>query len=287
MNQIISTGGLQRSFGKKAVLAGVDLDLAPGGIHGLLGRNGVGKSTLLNILAGQLKPSAGEVRVFGEAPFDNAATMDRTALTGVDTAYPGSWTLRNILAAAAMRYPRWDQAFADQLAADFTLDGAMGTRYGSLSRGQRAMAAIIIGLASGAELTLLDEPYVGLDTHNTQVFYRHLLGLNDSGRTVIMATHHIEDAAKILDTALILGRDGRIARHIAAEDADNFAVASGSFPEFEGALAYRRSPAGAHALIPAALAEGPSSTRDNALGGAARVRPAGLDDLIEAYLEVS
>ncbi|MCP1388690.1 ABC transporter ATP-binding protein [Corynebacterium sp. TA-R-1] len=278
MNQIVSARGLQRSFGKKAVLSGVDFELAPGGIHGLLGRNGVGKSTLLSIIAGQLKPSGGEIAVFGDAPFDNAAAMDRTALTGVDVAYPTSWKLRDILAAASMRYPNWDRTLADELLADFTLGEAASATYGNLSRGQRAMTGIVVGLASGAELTLLDEPYVGLDTHNTQVFYRHLLNLGDSGRTIIMATHHIEDAAKILDTAIILGRDGRIARHINAEDADSFLVASGT-GELDGALAFRRSDAGTHALIPASLESG--------LGAGTRVRPAGLDDVIEAYLEVS
>lgn len=288
MTAIVSARGLTKNFGSKSVLTGIDLELAPGGIHGLLGRNGVGKSTLLSILAGQLKHSGGEVAVFGQTPFDNAGTMDRTSLTGVDVAYPGSWTLRNVLAAAALRYPNWDAAFAEQLLSDFTLGEALGTKYEKLSRGQRAMAGIVIGLASGSELTLLDEPYVGLDTHNTQVFYRHLLALGDSGRTIIMATHHIEDAAKILDSAIILGRDGRIARHLAAEDADGFAVASGAgdFPE---AIAFRRSDAGTHALIPVEKFAGDGSAARGpvALGPAARVRPAGFDDVIEAFLEVS
>ncbi len=217
----ISARGLTRDFGKKHVLTGVDLDLGPG-IHGLLGRNGVGKSTLLSIIGGQMKPTAGTVEVFGEQPFDNARVMDRTCLTGVDTAYPGAWSAANVLKGALLRYPNWDQAFADELAADFNLD--LETTYSKLSRGQRAMLAIIIGLASRTELLLLDEPYVGLDTHNTTVFYRHLLAQADTGRTIVMATHHIEDAAKVLDTATILGRDGRIARHILPEDADAYAI---------------------------------------------------------------
>lgn len=290
MTAIVNARGLTRRFGNNDVLAGVDLDIAPGGIHGLLGRNGVGKSTLLSIIAGQLKPSGGEVAVFGEAPFDNAATMDRTALTGVDVEYPTTWKLRDILAVAAMRYPRWDADGAAELVTDFGLGGALTTKYGALSRGQRAMTGIVVGLASGAELTLLDEPYVGLDTHNTQVFYRHLLrfaaGDVDGaghGRTIIMATHHIEDAAKILDSAIILGRDGRIARHIDAAEADEFSVASGAVPDLEGAVAYRRSDAGSHCLIPNATAgELPAGS-----GTGMRVRPAGFDDLIEAYLEVS
>lgn len=248
----ISTRDLTRSYGKKEVLTGVDLELGPG-IHGLLGRNGVGKSTLLSIIGGQMKPTAGTIEVFGEQPFDNARVMDNTCLTGVDTAYPGAWSAKNVLKGASLRYPNWDRAFADELAGDFNLD--LDTTYSDLSRGQRAMLAIVIGLASRTELLLLDEPYVGLDTHNTSVFYRHLLAQADTGRTIVMATHHIEDAAKVLDTATILGRDGRVARHIRPSDADAYAV---SGPEL---------------LL---IDDAPRHSR-----------PAHFDDLIERALEVS
>lgn len=245
---MIHTSGLTRRFGATEVLNGVDLDLGPG-IHGLLGRNGVGKSTLLRIVAGQLKPTGGTVEVFGQRPFDN------TCLTGVDTAYPGWWSAADVIKGARLRYRTWDQAFADNLIADFALDAALSTRYEKLSRGQRAMVSIVIGLASGTELLLLDEPYVGLDTHNTSVFYRHLLAQAGSGRTIVMATHHIDDAAKVLDSAVILGRDGVVVKQCVPEDADRYAVAG---PE----------------LVP--IDDAPR-----------HARAAKFDDLIEHVLEVS
>lgn len=134
------------------------------------------------------------------------------------------------------------------------MDQALETRYGKLSRGQRAMIAIVIGLASGTDLLLLDEPYVGLDTHNTEVFYRHLLDQADTGRTIVMATHHIEDAAKVLDTAVILGREGAVAKQCAPEVADAFAVVGGELLPIDAAPRH--------------------------------ARPARFDDLIEHYLEV-
>ncbi|OHO34870.1 hypothetical protein HMPREF2690_02850 [Corynebacterium sp. HMSC034E11] len=250
----IHTAGLTHRFGSTHVLNGVDLDLGPG-IHGLLGRNGVGKSTLLRILAGQLKPTDGTVEVFGQRPFDNARVMDNTCLTGVDTAYPGWWSAADVIKGARLRFRGWNQTVADTLIADFALDPALGTRYEKLSRGQRAMVSIVIGLASNTELLLLDEPYVGLDTHNTDVFYRHLLAQADSKRTIVMATHHIDDAAKVLDSAVVLGRDGVVAKQCVPEDADAFAVAG---PE----------------LVP--LDDAPR-----------HARAAKFDDLIEHVLEVS
>ena len=249
----IHTRDLTRRFRAKEVLTGVDLDLGPG-IHGLLGRNGVGKSTLLRIVAGQLKPTSGTVEVFGQRSFDNAFVMDNTCLTGVDTAYPGTWSGADVIKGARLRYRTWNQQHASELTADFAMDQALETRYEKLSRGQRAMVAIVIGLASGTDLLLLDEPYVGLDTHNTDVFYRHLLAQAETGRTIVMATHHIDDAAKVLDTAVILGCEGTVVKQCAPEAADDFAVVGGE-------------------LLP--IDDAPR-----------RARPARFDDLIEHYLEV-
>ena len=219
---MIHARNLHKKFRPEPVLDGLDLELSQGGVHGLLGRNGVGKSTLLQLIAGQMKPNSGELTVFGQRPFDNAQVMDRVALTGVDVAYPGSWRVRDVLVGAQLRYPSWDQASAQELVKDFALEQTLENRYGTLSRGQRAMVGIVVGLASGAPLTLLDEPYVGLDVHNTRVFYSHLLSLVGGNRTIIMATHHIEDAAKVLDSALVLGRNGRIAAHLWADDVDDY-----------------------------------------------------------------
>ena len=273
---MITAHSLKKSFGDKTVLSDVELELGPGGIHGLLGRNGVGKSTFLSLIAGQTKADGGVLDVFRLNPFDNPRVMDRVALTGVDVAYPSSWTARDIITGGRLRYPEWDDTIADALVSDFGLNDALTTNYGKLSRGQRAMVGIVVGLASGAELTLLDEPYVGLDVHNTSVFYRHLLELAESQRCFMMATHHIEDAAKILDSALVLGRQGSVDKHLLAEDADGYVIATGDFDEPAGAIAYRRHASAARAILPAPTAA--------ELG--LRGQAADLGDVLEAILEV-
>ncbi|AWB84888.1 ATP-binding cassette domain-containing protein [Corynebacterium liangguodongii] len=277
---MITARNLTKSYRKKDVLTGVDLDLEAGGIHGLLGRNGVGKSTLLGIIGGQIKASSGELRVFGEQPWDNARVMDAVALTGVDTPYPGAWSGAAILEAAGLRYPRWDEDGARSLVDDFALTGALETRYSFMSRGQKAMIGIVVGLASCAPLTLLDEPYVGLDTHNRRVFYEHLLAMGESGRTFIVATHHVHESAKVLDSFLILGRDGRIARHCNAADvADEYVVLSApALPRIDEALDLRGSAGLQRALVPRSAAAGV---------GVVRKDTADLDDVIGAMLEAS
>lgn len=278
---MIEVANLTKSFFLTRVLAGVTLRLGDGGIHGLLGRNGVGKSTLLGILAGQIKHDGGEVEVMGQIPFDNAAVMDRVALTGVDTPYPSSWTGRTILEAAALRYPRWDQAAAQALITDFDLGGVLATRFSAMSRGQKAMVGIVVGLASGAPLTMLDEPYVGLDTHNRDVFYRHLLRAGESERTFLVATHHIHESAKVLDSFLILGRDGRLQRHESVADvADAYVVATApELPDLPGVLGMRRSAELDRALLPRDALTRPIR--------GLRTSNAAIDDVIDALLEVS
>lgn len=211
--------GLRKSYGKNEVLTGVDFALEGGQIYGLLGRNGTGKSTLLSLLAGQLKHTAGELQVFGKQPFDNAAVMDEAVYAGIDVPYPPTWSLKKILQIAAARFPHWNAAEEKELIDAFELNPR--TRYSKASRGQRSMVGIIIGLAANAPLTLIDEPYLGLDVHNREVFYRALLRSQDANsRTIVMATHDLGESAKVIDHYLLLGRDGTIFMDMDAADVD-------------------------------------------------------------------
>lgn len=204
-NTVATAQGVSKSFSRKTILDGVNIQLAEGRIYGLVGRNGTGKSTLLSLLAGQARYK-GKIEVFGQAPFDNAEVMDQVVFAGVDTAYPRSWKFGAIVKVAAKRYPHWQQEVAEHLIEVFSLD--LGTRHGSASRGQRSMLAIAIALAARAPLTLLDEPYLGLDAYNLEAFYRELLAeLEAHPRTVVLATHDLHATSQVVDSYLVL-RDG-------------------------------------------------------------------------------
>lgn len=279
INSPVIARSLNKNYKDKKVLNGLDFELAEGQLHGLLGRNGTGKSTLLSILAGQIPHQSGEVRVFGQSPFDNAAVMDRVVYAGIDVPFPASWRPETIFAAAAIRYPGWHQPTADELIEEFELD--VHVKYAKLSRGQRSMVGIILGLAARAPLTLLDEPYLGLDVHNRGVFYSALLREMDrQPRTVALATHHIEESAKLLDTFLILGRDGQIHHHLAAEQLDDtyVAVSGPQLPDLDAVLARTEVAGRARALIPRVELRGIDEHR-------VRVEPADLDEVITALLE--
>lgn len=143
--------------------------------------------------------------------------MDKIVYAGIDIPFPASWRVRTIVEAAALRYPAWHQPTVRTLGEEFVLDPQ--AKCGELSRGQPSMVGIIIGLSARAPLTLLGEPYLGLDVQNPKVFYTRLLREREEHpRTTILATHHIEESAKLPDTFLILGRDGQLSHDCTAEE---------------------------------------------------------------------
>lgn len=217
---IVTTHHAAKSFKKKEVLRDVELQLEENRIYGLVGRNGTGKSTLLSLLAGQARYD-GDIKVFGQDPFDNEAVMDDIVFTGVDTPYPANWSFKAILDVASKRYPHWGQATADHLLGAFDLD--VKTSHGKASRGQRSMLAIVVALAARAPLTLLDEPYLGLDVQNRDLFYRELVAAQEANpRTIVIASHDLEASAKLVDCYLVL-RDGVI-RTLESERLDDALV---------------------------------------------------------------
>ncbi len=201
----IRTSGLSRRYGAVTALDGVDVEFATGAVHGLLGRSGAGKTTLLRILAGQEFPGAGTV----------SGVPAGVCLVREDQTFPDAYRVGHALRAAALLQPRWSAAVADEALARFGLPAER--RVKTLSRGMRSMLGAVIGLASRAELTLLDEPYLGLDAVARAAFSDLLLtDYAEHPRTIVLSTHLIDEADDLLEHVVVLDR-GRI---VLDDDAD-------------------------------------------------------------------
>jgi len=117
--------------------------------------------------------------------------------------YPEAFRIQDVLATAAALFPNWDSAFAASLAEDFRLP--LRRRMKKLSRGMLSSVGIIIGLASRAELTIFDEPYLGLDAVARTLFYDRLMqDYTEYPRTVILSTHLIDEVSALLEHVLVI-----------------------------------------------------------------------------------
>jgi ABC-2 type transport system ATP-binding protein len=210
---VIVVRDLQKSYGRfhqKSVLKGVDLEVAPGMVLGLVGTNGEGKSTLIKCLLGLLKSTGGEMRVLGENPWDlSPATKARIGYVPQEPALLPWMTVRQQLAYAAAFFPNWDTDFAAELVSQWGLP--WDERVGPLSLGQKQKVAIVLALAHRPELLILDEPVASLDPVARRKFLESLMQATENGdRTVLFSTHITSDLERIASHVAML-KDGRIA----------------------------------------------------------------------------
>jgi ABC-2 type transport system ATP-binding protein len=210
---VIDVRGLEKSYGRyrqKSVLKGVDLTLSPGMVMGLVGTNGEGKSTLIKCLLGLLKPSIGEIRVFGEDPWDlSPQSKARIGYVPQEPALLPWMTVRQQFDYAAAFFPSWDATFAADLVRQWDLP--WDERVGPLSLGQKQKVAIVLALAHCPELLILDEPVASLDPVARRRFLESLMQTTESGdRTVLFSTHITSDLERIASHVAML-KDGRIA----------------------------------------------------------------------------
>lgn len=212
MNDKLLCRNLTKTYGKKDVLHDLTLELERGKIYGLIGRNGAGKTTLLSIMSGQNPATKGEISYNGGPVWEKQEALDHICfsreLNPMNGSGANTMKVKEYLRAASIYMPAWDKEMAQRLIKEFELD--VNKRINKLSKGMMSMVTIIVALASKADFTLLDEPVAGLDVVTREAFYRILLEeFSESGRTFVISTHIIEEAADVFEEVIILDK-GRI-----------------------------------------------------------------------------
>lgn len=203
---------ISKKYGEKEVLKNVDLTLEKGKIYGLIGRNGAGKTTLLSIMSAQNPATSGEVTWEGEKVWENRRALNhicfsRELVPSASGNGVGTMKVKEYLQAASYYYPNWQKELAKELVEKFELD--VKKKIAKLSKGMLSMVTIIVALASKAEFTFLDEPVAGLDVVMREYFYRKLLEeYMDTGRTFVVSTHIIEEAANVFEEVIFLKNKG-------------------------------------------------------------------------------
>ncbi|MDO4323758.1 MAG: ABC transporter ATP-binding protein [Lachnospiraceae bacterium] len=203
----LTAKGIVKTYGSKNVLQDVNLTLESGKIYGLIGRNGAGKTTLLSILTAQNPASAGTVTFDGQPVWENPAVLEHLCFSRELNQMTGSnanpMKVREYLRIAATFFPYWDREMEQRLVKEFDID--VKKRISKLSKGMLSMVTIIVALASKAEFTFLDEPVAGLDVVARERFYELLVEeFTETGRTFVVSTHIIEEAADVLEEVIIV-----------------------------------------------------------------------------------
>ncbi len=182
------------------------LTLSPGHVYGVLGENGVGKSTLMKLASGVLIPTAGSVTIDGrEASLREESSMAKIIYLPEEFSLP-ALTLDEFRAVTAPFYPSFsDESFEECCR---VLDVVRDRRLDKLSMGQRKRAYLAFAFATGAQWLLLDEPTNGLDVAAKEAFRRLVARYADEGRSVVISTHSVREIESLIDHLIILDRRG-------------------------------------------------------------------------------
>jgi ABC-2 type transport system ATP-binding protein len=205
----IHAAGLRKSYGQVVAVDDVSFEVREGEFYGILGPNGAGKTTLLEIVEGLRHPDAGEARLLGSRPWGREpALMRRIGVQLQASAFFERLTAREQLRTFASLYDLGPEV-ADAWLERVGMTAKAGTRTEDLSGGQVQRLAIACALVHEPELVFLDEPTAALDPQARRNLWDLLRSINEAGRTVVLTTHHMDEAEILCDRVAIMDH-GRI-----------------------------------------------------------------------------
>ena len=208
---VISLRNLRKSYGTFE-LGPIDLDVQPGYVVAIVGPNGGGKSTLMGMLMNLIKPTSGEITIFGGVYPEEEVTVKRRI--GYAPERPSGYdglSSRDLGEFVSRFYPGWDQRLYENLLADAAIEPEKS--FGEFSTGTQRRLTFALALATGSELLLLDEPTAGVDPFARRLILegisRFMMDERYGDRTVLFATHVMEEVRRIADYVAFLV-DGKL-----------------------------------------------------------------------------
>ena len=202
---VIEARSLVKHFGKLAALDGLTLSVPRGSVYGFIGRNGAGKTTTIRILAGLACPTEGNVCVFGLSPNQNRLAVLSRAGFVIEPSLLPSMTGNDLIRFNRAFFPAWSDARAKRYTD--ALQIPLTRKFRKLSHGNKTKLSLLLALAQGAELLVLDEPTIGLDPVITDELLRLLIDeFATTGQTLLISSHHLSEVEKIADWVGIIDR---------------------------------------------------------------------------------
>jgi ABC-2 type transport system ATP-binding protein len=213
---VISTIGLTKTFGSRAAVNDLGLEVMRGDVFGFLGPNGAGKTTTIRMLLGLIRPTGGSASLFGlDIPAHLHEILPRLgAVVETPVFYPylsGVDNLRIVAAASGMRLGKVNQARIDETLSLVDLETRANDRYRTYSLGMKQRLAIGAALLTDPELVMLDEPTNGLDPAGVHEIRKLILRLAASGKTVFLSSHILSEIQQVCNRVAIL-QHGKLVR---------------------------------------------------------------------------
>lgn len=208
--KIIEIKNLSHSYGDKKIYKNLNLDIYQGSVFGLLGKNGVGKSTLINILMGYLKPNSGECLIFREDSHNlSSNTKQNIALLHEGFISYDYMTIEQIEKFFQPFYPRWKSKLFYDLVDLMGLDYSQ--KISTLSFGQKSQVVLGCLFAQDAQLLILDDYSMGLDAGYRRLFTDYLKDyIKDTNKTVLVTSHTMSDLENLIDDMAIVQKGGDV-----------------------------------------------------------------------------
>jgi len=200
---VIRVDDLHKRYGELDAVAGVSFEVAEGEVYGLLGHNGAGKSTTVEILEGHRRRTSGQVSVLGMDPASGGREFrDRIGVVLQSSGVETELTVREAIRLYGSVYRR--QRPADELLDLVGLDEKADARIGTLSGGQRRRLDLALGIVGCPDLVFLDEPTTGFDPAARRKSWDLIQGLCSTGTTVLLTTHYLDEAEHLADRVGVL-----------------------------------------------------------------------------------
>ncbi len=201
---MITINNLSYAYGANAVLRNITMELRPGNIYGLLGENGVGKTTLLTLLCGLKKPMGGSIEIDGLKPFDRKSELLSEVYYLPDEV--AEITMKPM--EFALNYGKFWKGFSPDAFSQLLslLEVPQENRMDRMSTGELKKTHISFALATGCRYILMDEPTNGLDIPSKAQFRKALMQFTSDEATVVISTHQVKDLENVIDPVIILDR---------------------------------------------------------------------------------
>jgi len=200
MTFAIDTEHLSYRYGRTEAVHDLTMRVPTGSVFALVGPNGAGKTTTIKVLMNLLEPSGGEARVLGaDTRRMTPALLARIGYVSENQELPDWLTVRGLMDYCAPFYPNWDATYAKDLARQLDMD--LDVQLKACSRGMRMKAALLVSLAYGPELLVMDEPFAGLDALVREEFAQGILEVAGGDRpwTVFVSSHDIDEVERLAD----------------------------------------------------------------------------------------